>query len=445
MSDKDIPKPVGLLSLASLCKRVIATNLERYPAESFASLAENEWESVVRFKHKMTAPKIITATVSSTVGGNLFGDGRKKPVMCDKEMIEIESKNPHLNKSKVIDAIVWKDCTDFRFKRGGPSRPLLLELPWSVQVSRMERIAKELILLLKEPQKEPQEDGNDDVTSLPRTNRLRSHIHIMISAPMCIPLLSSTGIGKAVKKFIKMCKGYSDLPTWFPDIHSVHDIPNPAFRGKSLLEQTEILLGTWKVMASASGAATCTGRERNTSEEQHIEDLEAVQQCVQWRDLFHALNRREQMTIKTRGAKMRKIREDMKSDRHTVQATNTKKKMGNRKLGEQLLYGDSPQQSSGAQGGGGGGGGGSGLSKLGQLRQASAMGSARIAGKSAPTTTSRPGSGFSSSVASSSGQKRKLASLPPTSVNGHVTNKNKRVFTLKDGMKMKLPNAKRRF
>ena len=65
------------------------------------------------------------------------------------------------------------------------------------------------------------------------------------------------------------------------------------------------------------------------------------------------------------------------------------------------MYGDAPELS-GGQGAGTGAGG---LSKLGKLRKASNAQNARVVGKSLPKTST-----FGCSVASSTGQKRKVSS-----------------------------------
>ena len=84
---------------------------------------------------------------------------------------------------------------------------------------------------------------------------------------MCVQLLSVTGIGKAVQKFIQECKKYIErgVPDWFPDItcdeHS-YAIEN----GTSLLTTLEELLHDWQVMTSADehSSQACTLRARNT-------------------------------------------------------------------------------------------------------------------------------------------------------------------------------------
>jgi hypothetical protein len=300
-------------------------------------------------------------------------------------------------------------------------------------------------LFWKEPNTADDTDSNIEAINKARTKKLKSHVHVLIKTPMSIPLLSESGVGKALKKFIKECKrNASNLSPWFPDVSSVHDTSLPAYRGKTLLAQMELILSNWKVLATASGAKACHGRHRNTSEDQHLEDLKTIRTCVEWRQLFDALAQREQIIVKERGAKMRKIRDDLQTDRHQVQSTKTKL-MGNRKLGNRLLYGDSGNkfQSSDTTAGG--------KSKLGQLRQATVAHGARVAGKSGvkPATsafgrsvaapfsgTAKRGTcgGFGSSVATPFGQRR--------STKG--SNASKRHFYVGDGKKITLPKKKRK-
>jgi hypothetical protein len=128
---------------------------------------------------------------------------------------------------------------------------------------------------------------------------------------------------------------------------------------------------------------------------------------------------------------MRKIRDNLESDRHTIKATNIKK-MGNRKLGGRLLSGDSHLAKSSNVGVNS-----VKISKLNMIRQQSASQKARMRGDPASKTST-----FSSSIASSSGQKKKIQSLS-SGVN-HTSKRNQRTFALGDGKQMKLPNLKRR-
>lgn len=415
--------PVRAATLASLCRKIIAKNLERYPPASFGSLAEAEWDAVIRLKYKMTAPRILASHSATSLSG-----GRKNPAVNDKVMTQIEGSNPHLSTSNVTDELVWKDCTNHRFKRGGPSRPPLLELPWPLQVKKVKKIAAELQLIFTEPV------GNDvsaDETEQQRTLRLKSLVQALMNTPMNVPLLSETGVGKTVKKCIKDCKKREEhgVPEWYPDVHCAS---HPyAIANSSLLSSMKKLLEGWKQMAGATGAGACTSRGRNTSEDQHLQDYNSAQNCASWRSLFGILLQREQNIIKTKGAKMRKIRDDLESDRPKMKGTATKqKKMGNRRLGNKLLYGESPTRTPAYNQGSKGS-----VSKLNRLKYETNANRARIAGKS-PAGRS---SAFSSAVASSVGQKRKPTSIPMT--NGK---KDPRVFGLDGGMTMKLPKTKKR-
>ncbi len=414
--------PVTVTSLASLCRMVIAKNLERYPPTTFEPLLESEWESVIRLRYKMTTPRRVASSSANALSG-----GRKNPAVNDKVMSQIEECNPHLSTSTVTDDLVWKDCTNHRFKRGGQSRPPLLDLPWPLQVKRVKKLATELQLVFKEPEG----DFNCDETEQQRTLRLKSMIQALIGVPMNVPLLSETGVGKIMKKCIKECKKRKELgvPEWFPDVFCIE--PPYAVSGNSLLLCMQNILESWKQMASGTGSEACTNRGRNTSEDQHLQDFNNAQMATSWRILFGILMQREQNIIKTKGAKMRKIRDNLESDRPKMKGTMTKqKKMGNRRLGNKLLYGESPVSASAyAQSSKGN------LSKLQKIKLESNNNRARITGRS-PAGRS---SAFTSSLASTNGGKRKSTSVSMT--NGK---KDSRVFGLGGGMTMTLPKAKRK-
>eukprot|EP00558_Chaetoceros_sp_UNC1202_P002028 CAMPEP_0197260398 /NCGR_PEP_ID=MMETSP1429-20130617/84013_1 /TAXON_ID=49237 /ORGANISM="Chaetoceros sp., Strain UNC1202" /LENGTH=308 /DNA_ID=CAMNT_0042724637 /DNA_START=429 /DNA_END=1355 /DNA_ORIENTATION=- len=306
----------------------------------------------------------------------------------------------------------------------------------------MTDIAKDLPLLLKppsSPQKPNGEDGDDEedvdyeqVEALNRTQKLRLYIGRMRSAPICVELLLQSGIGKAVKKFIEKCKRKQE--NYFPEVFNVQrGSPRSTNNNEPLLPQMEDLLKRWMDLASSKGGNACLGKSPGTSPEDHAKDVKMMLQCTQWRDLFSALYRREQINIKTRGAKMRQIRQVLAADRPKMMAAKTKKvKYGNSRLANKLSGSHSgPSNSNVARG--------SGTSKLGQLKQQSKSHGAKIAGKSAASTSSSQGA-FGNSVAASSGMKRKDSPTPNN--NGRGTNK--RVHSMGNGMKMKLPKYHRR-
>ena len=73
-----------------------------------------------------------------------------------------------------------------------------------------------------------------------RALNLKKWCKILKHTPMCVQLLSVTGIGKAVKKFIKECKKYIErgVPDWFPDI-TCDEHPYAIESGTSLLVTLE--------------------------------------------------------------------------------------------------------------------------------------------------------------------------------------------------------------
>jgi len=454
----------------------------------------------VQMKYQMTAPKVAMTS------GPTLSDGRRQPVIPFKIMLEIETQNPHLARSRITDEIVWKDCTNFQFKPGGHSRPEVMILPWRQQVEDMKRIGSELESFwdqkrnslklggeaIENNQKDDDDDDDDDDEQLllppeeeaqsssratiMKIRNLQKYISILTHRPMSVPLLLQSGIGKAVKKFVKQNKKLpSSSSLILQQLNNDPDLQSQ-YKGRSYLAQMEILLNEWKTMASSTPGqdedVSCSGRHRNTSVEQYLQDLEDVQKTTQWRDLFQVLSAREKIIIKTRGAKMRKIREDIETDRHRIKSTKLKK-AGNQKLSEKLLYGDKPANSASGSGnstgsvaGSGSGGGGQQISKLNKLRQESLARQKTISGLSTATkratsfgtsiavaaVTSKPSkspgiSSFGSSVAASSGKKRK--SVGSTSAGGDnlqafgSKRKNQRVFSLGDGKKIKLPSNMR--
>lgn len=423
VSEEGSPKS-RVRTLSCMCQKVIAEMIERYPAESFVVLEEVHWDAIVRLKYQMTTPKVRVASGSSLSGG------RKTPAISLNAMEKIERANPHL-RSKVVDTLIWRDITDYIFKRNGPSRPAIMAVPWGILVKKMKSISEGLEDLIKQPICNFEDDG---MFISVQTNKLQTYVTQLIETPMSIPLLQQSKIGKALKKFIKQCKkNGSALPPYYPLINTVgNNTTNPRFRGKSFLAQLETILSDWKVIAEKNGADSVMGRHRNTSKEQHLKDFETIQNCASWRDLYKSLYEREQITIKNRGANMRKIREDLDSERPKILSTKTK--TGNRRLGERLLN-DKPspfaRSSTSTLGK---------PSKLSTIKQQSMTQQARMHG-------SKPGktSGFGSSVASSSssGKKRSIGSVGSSGVN--LTSKaRQRTFTLGDGKQMKLPSAKKR-
>ena len=70
----------------------------------------------------MTMPKFAATTGQGPYAAQMSNDlsgGRRQPVLADKALHAIERHNPHLSISTKVDEMVWKDCCDYKFKRGG--------------------------------------------------------------------------------------------------------------------------------------------------------------------------------------------------------------------------------------------------------------------------------------------------------------------------------------
>jgi hypothetical protein len=169
----------NVIPLSILCKRVIAFNLERYPAHAFISLAETEWDSIIQLKYKLTQPK---ATYLKPGNATLSG-GRKMPVMSDKFISDIEIACPALAGSTVVDDLVWKDCTNYKFKINGPLRPSWLELPWEVRIEQTKQVGIELMKHMGELGGRCNNEEDLQV--------LQQNLSLLETRPMSIALLSN--------------------------------------------------------------------------------------------------------------------------------------------------------------------------------------------------------------------------------------------------------------
>mmetsp|Transcript_2197 Transcript_2197/g.5846 ORF Transcript_2197/g.5846 Transcript_2197/m.5846 type:complete len:544 (-) Transcript_2197:214-1845(-) len=355
-------------TLALLCKEVIASKIERYPPECLGILSEAEWDAIVKRRHRKTAPKhgsaagkvgctgnVITNSITSKTGG-LDGSGRLVPSISAQIMTAVEEACPHLRCSSVADDLVWKDCVEYKFRTGGPSRPRAFHCPWDLLVSRLKKSGEDLMELLKPPVENSSatEDTEDDGTSVgasllrKRERILDISIKTLSDAPMSVPLLTSSGVGKAVQKVIKQCTKLrlkeEEVPWYIVDMwsRSRAEGMSPASPGRmhsrsaliSPLEQLERLLQGWKNVASSSGVVLsknngdsvedCSGRNKKTSAEQHGKDMKVLQTCKEWRDIYIALVDRESKMMANHGKMMRKIRENLNTDRPKISQINLK-------------------------------------------------------------------------------------------------------------------------
>ncbi len=419
-------------TLASICRRTIANNIDRYPAEYFGSLSEMEWEEIVRVKYRLTAPKV---QVQKVKGSNLLSDGRKFPVFAVKFIQEVEEKNEHLRQSEAIDELVWKDCVDFKFKQGGPSRPLLFREPWVLQVGRIKSIVEEIQKLSINSECSYDNDGS----SIPPYRRtVIKIIKDLQRTAMTVPLLSASGIGKGIKKLIKKIRGVEP----------------------ELTAQLETLLQNWMDIASAQGVVAISksnkktspssklsqvsvdGKNRHTSDEQHAQDIKTIQQCPQWRNLFQALSEREKKLFKSHGEKMRRIRQTLEVGRPKISTARTKNNKILKSTGGLHSHNNGSNP----------------VRKLGKLRQDFNTRNALIKGGRASVntnlaTTATKSPSFGSSVSSAMGSAKKRPSTTAPSLQSNKQQKvsktssswkRSREVILNDGKKMKLPKVNSR-
>jgi len=353
-SQSTVEKDMNVQSLVLMCTKVAASNIGRYPSGYLRVINVDQWESIVNFRYRTTIPKQIL---------NRSGDlnnGRTTPAICAKVLTQLENDNPHISKSDVTDLLVWKDCVNCKFKKNGPQRPMILYYPFPVHVEKLKTVGNELESIRQPPLEDTVILSSLIPNSTRRTHRMEKCLK-SLSETLCLELLSKSGIGKVVKKFIKACHKICppgvdhkkcNIPDYFPDMWSSRPLNvQPISRNYSkdtakgnappLLKQLEKLLEEWKEIASKNGVVIaksnehglsfspdsgCSGRGKPTTEEQHACDVEVMLKCQQWRDLYGALVQREAKMMRCHGAKVRKLREDGQSNRSKIKKVYTKQR-----------------------------------------------------------------------------------------------------------------------
>lgn len=343
-------------TLASMCIKVIANKIDKIEPILLQALSEYEWESIVRFKCET-----ISKSKSNASKRKMNGNHGRLPAINDKVVKEIEERNPHLRSSKVVDELIWQDCVEYHFARDGNSRPTILYLPWPKLVETYEKLGITMVNLLKKPCTSKADD------SLNRTRKLEKCITRLSMAPMCVPLLKASRIGKNVTEFVKLSrkifpKGKNledcEIPDHFPSLCSgrwplhpnviaLHSDRHGATQKSSELSSSlaaleKLLLG-WKSMAKKAGmimknssekqrpqdlSNCCTGQDSVTSEKQHTQDIADAQKCNEWRELHVLLLKRKQIMIASNSARYKKNLDNECSNKLTTAKTSTKKKTG---------------------------------------------------------------------------------------------------------------------
>mmetsp|Transcript_28260 Transcript_28260/g.40989 ORF Transcript_28260/g.40989 Transcript_28260/m.40989 type:complete len:572 (+) Transcript_28260:123-1838(+) len=369
-------------SLVYLCVSTITSKIERYPPECLGALSETEWESICKLRHKRTCPRQKNKSSSSQQqpqqaclgslptappgsGAGIDGTGRMAPAISDKIMKSIEDANRHLASSKLTDTVVWKDCVEYRFRIGGPSRPPALFYPWPILVERLKKAGSDLTeLVKKKSSSEGEDDDNDDqdldardakerMRLLQQAKILDRSTRTLAESPMTLPLLSATKVGKSVSKFIKGCNDLRGgnmkvVDVWTPRRMTLdsssgsnttcNNIIN-AVREEPPIERLERLLSGWKDVASAKGVTirqkfdtsssdTIAGKGKRTSDERHKKDLAIMQSCQSWRELHASLVEREADMMKSHGERMRKIRDNLDSNKKKIAKVSVRPRGG---------------------------------------------------------------------------------------------------------------------
>eukprot|EP00934_Nitzschia_sp_Nitz4_P006537 Nitzschia sp. Nitz4//scaffold38_size140716//105175//106377//NITZ4_003158-RA/size140716-exonerate_protein2genome-gene-0.109-mRNA-1//-1//CDS//3329550111//6527//frame0 len=381
-----------MMSLVDLCRNVVVSNLERYPPEAYSILDEEEWENIIELRHQKTRPQ--------KGKGGLDGTGRMHPAVGDKFMLEIEDTLPHFATSTVVDSLVWKDIVEYRFRVGGLSRPNGLMYPWPVLESMVTDCGNTLIGLAKQ-------DTLDDNAK----NRGIEAIQTLCKSSMDVSLLKSTGVGKAVKKFIKACSSNECLSVFDEplNMNNIRDTP------RSKLEE---VLTSWMQMAASSGVqmSTPTPDQEEASKESSTDHLDRAKRCNTWRQLFVALKENDEIRRSNQGARMRERRERLDSVRPKIVKVRHATKKHNAIINrERYMASDVP-----------------GRQKMVQLRKEATVTSTRRSPP--PPSMAARGGGFGAAVAFATGQRGPKRKTPGTSST---------MVQLAGNKRMKVPNSKK--
>lgn len=268
-------------SLIALCRSVIVANLERYPPDSLGIVSEEEWESIIRLRHRRTSPKAGS--------GGLDGTGRIAPALSDRFLAEVEQANPQIAESAVVDQLCWKDIVEYKFKLFGMTRPKTLAYPWPILMEKIRRTGDALASMMEK-----------DVSERDEASVSRA-LDKLTQFPMNIALLKATGIGKSIKKIIKSHRG------------EVSESP--------VMERLNQLLTSWMDLAASNGIKI-KGQHGQAASSQVFkddeEDLCILENCPMWRHLFAALTQREEKRRNDQGKRMREKRKDRASGRPRV-------------------------------------------------------------------------------------------------------------------------------
>lgn len=327
-------------SLVVLCRTVVTNHLERYTPESFHICDIYEWDEIVRLRHAMTQPnKKLTSPVPgnhhhhhhhSHHSNDLDGNGRLLPAISEKVLQPIEECNEHLADSTVADTLVWKDCVEYRFKRNvGLLRPPVLFEPWPLLVQRLQTYGQILSaaasLLVTD---HVHETNNTETKNTPSTSTvdINEVIQGLQSTTWNVALLRDTGIGKIVKRVLKkMCttKTGSSPTATLTEEHYI--VLQQLLSGWMQLATTNNTTGIYQWKATTTTTTITTTSSSTTSITPSVEDvnhtttmttakddLQLLEKCLSWRQLYVALEQRKVTIQATQGKRMREIRNNVR-------------------------------------------------------------------------------------------------------------------------------------
>lgn len=216
-------------------------------------------------------------------------------------------------------------------------------LPWPVLVTELEKIGAHLLETSKQLAKDFSQEDDEEAKSK-RTVSLMSimkkTLHVLGDTPMSVKLMHESKIGRSVSKFVKSLKSSYIMSEQGESSLSVSE----------MLNRFDQILRSWKDVAAASGVAFSSkakgtkngeaginwiGKSKMTSEEQHLDDLNALESCQTWNDLYDMLVAREETMRNHHGDRMKKLREGIAGKRHMVKQVTvlSKKSRANRQSG----------------------------------------------------------------------------------------------------------------
>lgn len=328
-------------SLAVLCRIVVTNHLERYTPESFQICDIYEWDEIIQLRHSMTQPnKKLTLLASGNHNSNnnlscsndIDGHGRLLPAISEKVLQQIEECNEHLADSIVADTLVWKDCVEYRFKRNvGLLRPPLLFEPWPILVQHIQTHCQTLSTIVVD---DKMDDRDRAAVAMPAADEINEAIRVLQSTTWNVALLRDTGIGKIVKRLLKKIST-GKKENIFTEKQSI--ILQQLLSGWMHLANTNNTTGIyeWKEMTTTATKTTTTSGKKLSSTDtatvtatttisppNHEEDamkcndLQLLEKCLSWRQLYQILEHRKGIIQATQGKRMREIRNNVRTFFH---------------------------------------------------------------------------------------------------------------------------------